>query len=478
MKRRTKEYNYDWMEKSIFGIGATLFNGTPKEVEATIKLVPTFDAVLQTIVKSGDVGRIFCQIAGEYMDRIIHAHENGNKLVLTTFLASNLLFDAFDGLQSLMSEPVTGYASLAFRQGNTEYFDYGCEVGLTETSCSAQRGSVGAFLSGMMAAGKPDLCVLGAAGPCDTNANSLQFYADYAGIPLIGLDTPVKLVDDRVNKFQVRDMQSTIAEIEHLTGARFNWDKLRELLLETQKQNALFAEIYEMARLVPNPLSAIHMLFLCAAHITGSGMKIYTGLLEEVVRTAKKNAAAGRAGTYSGKEDARLFMYYIDHFTIDAQFYEWAMTHNISLLINMVEVFFPVGVNYTEGREDECYVMDTTSREGMLRTLVGMNSRMPMIKQLRGPVEDHAQWLSDTKGMAKLFNPDYVVYAGTMGCRNSWSVNKLIQREMEKLGYPTMVMFADVFDPRCKSWEIISREYEEFMAIRKPGGRQHDNSRM
>ncbi len=467
MKRRTREYNYDWMELAIFGIGGTLFNGTPKEIAATIKLFPTFEAILNTLVKAGDMGRLFCNMAGEYMDRIIHAHERGKKLVMYTFLGTNLVFDAFDGLEHCCAEPVTGYASLAFRQGNYEYFDYGCEVGLTETSCSAQRGSVGAFLAGLMAAGQPDLCVLGSVGPCDTNCNSLQFYADYTGIPLIALDTPPTLVDGRVEDFQVRDLENMIEQVEKHTGARFNEDKLRKLLIENQKQNELLNEIYELCRLIPNPVPAIGLLFAIGLHITHSGHKLYTELLEEILRVSKQNAREGKAGTYSGKEQTRLFMCYIDHFTINAQFYEWAMANDISLLINMIFEYWAQGGNYTKGLEDECYITDTSSREAMLRTLANLNGHLPMNKQLRGPWDKKAQWLSDTKVLAKLMNPDYIIYAGTLGCRNSWSVNKLLGREMENLGYPFMVTFADVFDERPNSWENVRRQYEEFMSVRR-----------
>ena len=467
MKRRTKEYNYDWMENAIFGIGATLFNGTPKEVAATVKLCPTFEPVLNTIVKSGDVGRLFCLVAADYMDRLMHAHERGNKIVLTTFMQTNMLLDAIDGVESCLVEPVTGYASLAFRQGNYEYFDYCCEKGFTETSCSAQRGAIGAFLADCMAAGKPDICILGSAGPCDTNCNSMQFYADYAGIPLITLDMPVTLVDGRTEDFQLRDMENLIEQVEKHTGGRLNEDKLRDLLTENDKQNVLLGEICDMCRMIPNPISGVNLLFAIAAHITHSGTKLYTALLEEIVRVGKQNAKQGKAGTYSGKEKARLFMFYIDHFTINAQFYEWAMANDISLLINMVFTYWSQGSCYAEGKDEECYTTDTTSRESMLRTLASINGHMPMNKQLRGPWNEKGQWLSDTKALARLTKPDFLIYAGTMGCRNSWSVNKLIEREMENLGYPTMVSFADVFDERPNSWENVRRQYEEFMSVRR-----------
>ncbi len=182
---------------------------------------------------------------------------------------------------------------------------------------------------------------------------------------------------------------------------------------------------------------------------------------------SKRNAGEGKAGTYSGKEKTRLFMCYLDHMTINTQFHEWAMANDISTFINMIFAYWMQGANYSEGREEECYITDTSSRESMLRTLADLNAHLPMNKGLRGPWNAQAQWLSDTKVLAKLMKPDYIVYAGTLGCRNSWSVNKLLQREMENLGYPFLIQFADVFDERPNSWDNVRLQLEEFMSVRR-----------
>jgi hypothetical protein len=89
-----------------------------------------------------------------------------------------------------------------------------------------------------------------------------------------------------------------------------------------------------------------------------------------------------------------------------------------------------------------------------------------MNKQMRGPYDAPTQWLDDCRAVAKLYKPDLLVYAGTMGCRNSWGVNKLLQRDMEKLGFPTLLIFADVFDPRVASWDAFKNQIAEFIAVR------------
>lgn len=467
MKRRTREYNYDWMLNSVVNAGLNMFNGTPEEIEGFIKLVPSLKDLVNTFLRSGEMGRLFLGILVDYFGKIINAHKKGDKIALGTFMCSHLLFDAFDGLQAMWAEPITGLGGFIFRHGNYEYYDYACEKGFTETSCSAQRGVLGAILADLMTAAKPDICVLGAAGPCDSNCNSMQFYAEYARIPLVTVDTPATLVDDRVNAYEVRDVENMIEQVEKLTGARLNENKLRELLEEKKKQNAMLNEIMELMRLVPSPVPIMGITYIYSANIFAKGSKLTTALIEEVLRVSLKNAKEGRAGTYSGIEKTRLFMCYIDHFNMDAAFFDWLGANDISVMVNQIWTLWWEGAIYGPGLEDECYKIDTTSRESMIRSVAGLNAHLAMNKQLRGPYDAKGQWLSDCKAMCKTFKPDYLVYAGTLGCRNSWGVNKIMQREMEKLGYPFLISFADCFDERPNSWESVKHEMEEFMRIRR-----------
>jgi hypothetical protein len=62
--------------------------------------------------------------------------------------------------------------------------------------------------------------------------------------------------------------------------------------------------------------------------------------------------------------------------------------------------------------------------------------------------------------------PDFAVYLGSMGCRNSYGVNKLIQRDAERYGLPTLLLFADAFDDRVASWEFCVDKISEFMHVR------------
>jgi hypothetical protein len=105
--------------------------------------------------------------------------------------------------------------------------------------------------------------------------------------------------------------------------------------------------------------------------------------------------------------------------------------------------------------------------DAMIDSLCGQMSRMPMIKQIRGPYDAPGMWLDDLMGAARILQPDFVAYIGSMGCRNSWGMNKLLARDLERHGIPTIILFADAFDDRVASWDAITDKMSEFMKLRR-----------
>lgn len=465
MKRETREYNYDWMIWSIFNAGAKALDGTQKEYESLMNVIPNFRTLLHTVLRHGKPGVLFLKMLLEYLDELMSAKREGKKLCLGTFVTAKHIFYAFDNVVPIWAEPMTVFGTLALRKATAEYMDYCCEVGFTETSCSAQRGSLGAYLAGL--ADMPDFMICGAPGICDTNANAIQFMSSYLDIPLFQLNFPAKLTEGRAMDYHRKDLRAMISFIEEHAGTRINEGKLRDLLEEQRRQDELASELYDFMRLTPCPVPPIFQLFHYGGRLTMPGRKSYTALLESMLEVARKNAAAGVAGTATGKERARLLMCYIDHYTTDGRFWEWLDSREISLLPTLIFNFWHEGANYAAGKASETYHIDTSNMDTMLDSLADLNSRMPMVKQLRGPYDAPHMWLDDLLGMSKLMKPDFLVYIGSMGCRNSWGINKLLQRDCEREGLPTMLLFADAFDDRVASWESIMDKLNEFMRVRR-----------
>ncbi|HON58133.1 MAG TPA: 2-hydroxyacyl-CoA dehydratase family protein [Smithella sp.] len=463
MKRETKEYPYDWNLWTILENAAKTPDGFRKEYEQLLPYVYHYKDVLDTFVRQGEPGILFLKLLAKYMKDCVTARARGKKVAMTTFCLAIPVLYAFD-VQPLALEVWSVLGTIVLKRGTAEFLDYCCELGFTETSCSAQRGALGAYLSGLGV--KPDFIICDSPGVCDTNANSFAFAAAYLDLPFYQLNYPSTLTEERSEQYHRDDYRGLIKFLEEQTGRKLDMDKLGEIIRETRKQDELACEIFEMLRVKPSPIPAVYDLLLYGGKFMMGGLPEYTLLLQAMVKKAKENMTKGIAGTASGREKARGLFCYIDHYTTDARMWSFLESRDISHLGSLLFGFWQREMPYAKGREEEAYGIDDRSLDAMIDSLAAMNSRMPMVKQIRGPYDMPHMWRDDVLGCANLMKPDFITYMGTIGCRNTWGMVKLLAKDLEKAGYPTLVLYGDGFDDRVQSWESITDKIEEFTHVR------------
>jgi len=466
MKRETKVYPYDWMLWSILGQASKCADGTAKEYRELLELVPHFKDVLHAFVRQGEPGVLFLKLLAEYTERCLTARDRGKKVAMTSFCVATPLLYALD-VVPLSLEAFTVIGTVVLKRGTAEYLDYCCEIGFTETSCSAQRGALGAYLAGL--GSMPDFIVCDSPGICDTNANAFAFASAYMDIPFYQLNYPSTLTGERATRYHRQDFRNLLSFLEEQTGNRLDEAVLRRVVEETRHQDDLTSELLEFQRLVPTPLPGIFDLILYGGKFMMGGMPTFTRLLEAMLDRAKENARLNVAGTTSREEKLRGLFCYIDHYTSDVRFWEWLDDCNISHLGSMLFTFWQQDAVYAQCREEESYFLDSTSLDSMIDSLADQISRMPMVKQIRGPYDAPHMWRDDVFGMVRVFKPDFVVYIGTIGCRNTWGSVKLLMRDMERAGVPSLMLYADAFDDRIQSWEAIIDRLNEFIHVRRLG---------
>lgn len=466
MRQATKEYHFDWMLWSAFATASKLTRGTEKEYATTLKYMPYFRGVAEALVGAGEPGRFFTEIGAQYFGNIVHARERGLKTAMTTFCFSPAIFCALDIVPACL-EVLSAMMCLGYKRGTGEFLDYCNEVGFTETSCSAQRGALGAFLAGL--GSQIDMVVTDTPGVCDTNANAFAFAAAYLKKPFFQLDFPPVLVEDRTDEYHREDYRALIRFLEEQSGKKLDVDRLRQILKEVEAQDALMAELEDLSRLVPNPLPVPFGLFTYAGRFLFGGMPECTRLFELMVEVGRANAAKGISGLRSGTERLRAFMCYIDHYTQDLRFWQFLEEKGIAYAGNILSRHWAATAPYVRllDKTEAAYNIDTTSLDTMLDSLAALNSRMPMVKQIRGPYDAPNMWLDDTLALAKLYGADCIIYNGTPGCRNTWGMVKLLARDTENAGFPTHIINADAFDERVQSWEATRERLEEFLAVRR-----------
>ncbi|MFP4444901.1 MAG: 2-hydroxyacyl-CoA dehydratase subunit D [Desulfosudaceae bacterium] len=463
MRQEITEYNYDWMLGCIVDAASKAADGTSKELDTLMRYVPYFSRPLTPILQEGEAGAVFLKMLAAYFDSILTAREKGKKIAATTFCFSPAILYAIDAVPLTFEIP-SALAGMVWRRGGFDYLDYGCETGLTETSCSAQRGSLGAYLAGL--GEEIDFLVCDTPGVCDTNANAFAFTAAYLDKPIYHLNFPLKLNDRRTSDYQVEDYKKMIGLLEEQTGNRIDYDRLREVLKEVEKQDAITGDIEDMQMLRPCPVPPIYNMFIYAGRFVCSGLPEYTRALESMRDTVRKNVEAGVSGLRSGQEKRRLYLCYIDHYTVDMNFWNWLDDHGISHMGSILSKTFHQGVPYAEGMDGSTYAINTDSPENMMVSIAQLNARLPMVRSIRGPYDQPNMWLEESLAIARTFGADCIIYNGTPGCRNTWGMVKPFARDMERHGYPTHILYDDAFDDRVESWEVTRERLEEFFTVR------------
>jgi len=466
MRQATREYPFDWMLWSAFDTGAKLGRGSEKEYRTTLRYVPYFSGIVDALHQAGGPGREFIALCAKYFENLLTAHDKGRKTAATTFCFSPTILYALDVVPVCL-EVLSAMMMLAYRRGTGEFLDYCNEVGFTETSCSSQRGALGGFLAGL--GSQIDMVVTDTPGVCDTNANAFAFAAAYLKKPFFQLDFPPVLVDPRSDAYHREDYRALVRFLEEQTGNRLEVDRLREIMTEVQRQDEIAAELDDLARIVPNPMPVAFNFMVYAGRFLFGGMPECTRVLESLRTVARANAANGVSGLQSGQEKLRAFFCYIDHYAQNLRLWQMLDELGIGYVGSILAKHWAPNSPYVRefDKRSAAYTVDTTDLDTLLDSIASLNSRMPMVKSIRGPYDAPNMWLEDTLALAKMYSADFIVYNGTPGCRNTWGMLKLFARDTEKAGFPTYIMYADAFDERVQSWEATRERFEEFVAVRK-----------
>lgn len=463
MRSEIKEYNYDWLLWGVLHAAANSANGTEKEYQNLMKYIPYFRNIANTFVPAGKTGIEILKLFEKCYENILTAREQGKKLAITTALSSPAIFFAMD-IVPMPMEFLTALGCLVWKRGMSEYLDYACQIGLPDTSCSGQRGALGAYFAEL--GESADFIVCNSSGSCDTNANAFAFASSYMDKPMFVLNHPSVIGDNRSAQYHVEEYKKLILFLEEQTGKKLDWDRMAEVLKKVDYQDNLTLELDDMHLMKPSPFTPLYTLGIYAGRLVFSGHDQNTQLLESMVEEGKERLKAGIPGLKAGEEKVRAFVCYLDHYIVNANFWNWFDERGISHMGGILTRNFRDNTKYAHQLEGSCYGIDITSPDTMLNSIAQMNATVPMVRSMRGPYDAPHMWLEESLVLAKMFQADCFIFNTTLGCRSTWASVKLYAREVEKHGYPVHIMNTDAFDDRVESWEMARERLDEFLRIR------------
>jgi 2-dehydropantoate 2-reductase len=154
-----------------------------------------------------------------------------------------------------------------------KYIHLALAEGFSQFASSAMASDIGAVLTGE----SPLVSVYGIDGPprpdvlvYNTNYGHrfigwFNYYSNYYNVPVFGLHPPANLgeLDDIEIGAASQQMLRMVSHLETLTGQKLDFDRLAEIVRYSSKAAWLWAEILDLAKTVPSPLTffdtLIHM---------------------------------------------------------------------------------------------------------------------------------------------------------------------------------------------------------------------------
>jgi benzoyl-CoA reductase/2-hydroxyglutaryl-CoA dehydratase subunit BcrC/BadD/HgdB len=374
-----------------------------------------------------------------YLGNVIACEDNKDRpLVWLEWCVSSDIIYMFDA-QPICTEGLAAIMLLLDAGSNLELIDVAEEAGVPVEYCSASKSAVGAALARQFPA--PD-AILTSSHPCDSIVSSYQSIEYIADAPTFRLDTPY-WEDERALDYYEGEVRRAIAFLEEHLGRKLDYDRMREVLTETNRTNELIMETNEMYRAKPCPGSVLSTIFAWVARVVGLGTPEVTEIARRLHKVTKDRMEKG-VGTVR-HEKIRIIW-----FDVPIAFYPvvtWMEETFGAVIVTDVVSFMAAPM------------IDTSTPDTMTRGLAESIMNLGMARQFHGPAD---YFMRDLMRICEEYNGDCFIWAGHAGCKHSAASIRMLKEYCRKIELPLLVLSCDIFDRRVTHEDKIKAQIEEF----------------
>jgi len=352
---------------------------------------------------------------------ILERRAQGKKVAFYCFNFPRELLDAMD-MAPVCTEAAGIIPVLAL--GCEQYIDAPINAGLPDSICGGHKASVGMIIE--EAEMKPDVIINAGPGSCDPNAKLHEWMAETWEVPIFNLDAPY-YHDERSFRYYRREFRRMVEGLEGVTGQKVDYDRLREILENSNEQVELYWEIQELKSGRPEAVEYF-----------------------KIARDTAKDLVAKGEGAFPNQRARTLWTYSGVYF--DMELFRWLEQ---------------VGVAFVQ----DCFgwypdkVIDTSSIDTMIEGLADRTLNQPMTRQHKGAWDGPAGWAEDMMFLSKELDIDACIYSGNLACKQTWGCLRLITDKLKnELGIPTLRLETDILDKRITPGSVIKEQIEEFIS--------------
>jgi benzoyl-CoA reductase subunit B len=284
--------------------------------------------------------------------------------------------------------------------------------------------------------------------PCDGTLilhQILKAREDGRGVPWFAPDPPY-LDSERALDYYTRQFRDMVTFLERHTGRRLDFDRLREVIAESNRQYELWAEYNELRRAVPCPHGyRIGFQVWALVSMLWPGDPRCTAWLEDLVSQTADRVRQGLGAV--PEERIRLFWYDLRPPWVH-DFASWLEKEWGAVIIMDMVNYNP----YT--------LIDMSTEETMLRGLAKRSMfDSIMVRQERGPAEIVS---TDIPKVVKDYNIDCVVWPAHMGHKALAGTVGIGRELCRELGVPFLHLGLDLFDPRYTTPDEVKDRMSSF----------------
>jgi bcr-type benzoyl-CoA reductase subunit B len=383
------------------------------------------------------------ELTAAYLEDARTAHEHGKYVAYTTAVSPVELFVAHDIIPIYPENHAVG--CLTKRLG-TQLSMAMEKKGYTSHLCAYARCDLGYRITGESPTGgipDPDF-LLACNAQCFTLTKWFEVLSRSYQVPLFVFDTPQYISDPEARKeivkYCISQLKELIAALEDLTGKKYDYDRLAEVVTHSRDACVLYRKFLDMAAYKPSPISIfdalIHMAIIVYLRGTPQAVRYYQTLVDEIQEKADKGIGV--------VEDERFRLYwenlpvwfkFKDHFNL-------LKSYGANILTSLYV-------------HDFAHEFDTSKDplETLAENYVSAFSNVTMLERADMALDLFQRY--DMNGSIMFVN---------RSCKAvSFAVYTLKEILTEKTGHPALIFESDMGDPRFYSEAQIRTRIEAFL---------------
>ena len=322
------------------------------------------------------------------------------------------------------------------------YIDVAENAGYPADICALPKTSMGMVTEDQL---PPPKAIVTSNSPCDGGMASYQMMERKYKVPVFRLDLPYKFTEQRGMEYYGREVRRMIGFLEDVYSVKMNYEKLRAVCEEYNRARCYSFDIWDMMRASPAPFGGETLVFSHLGYPLGGGTKTTTRLMRNLLRIARRTIE--RDGGGIPNERHRVILWNPPPLIYPYLFMWMEKEYGAITVMDML----------TFNRHP---MIDTSSKETMLRDLGIIMAYGPMAQHTRGPYEN---FFTDLFYMYETYNADMIMMAGHLGCKNTRALFGMFREMCRKRSIPLLIFDYDLSDSRVVPPEGIKRQVADFM---------------